>query len=353
MSIINRIPNYLPGRDSKYTEMSNVITPSVAGSWVTYNVNTLFSIPKSSVLEVICTNEQITSSTSNNIGVSEVGGNDNRYLPVTHVWTNDINARHGYRTFVNVDSSGNIRGYAETTSNAARIFIIGYWEDVTFTEDFDTVTYTSSEDGDGNWYSTGSIATTFTKTANAIGNIVMGVTGLHSKYVGIRAVGSSLDRRIFLGRSNTPGQSSVSYMVKNDASGHFEYQSGGQADVEIYYMGHFTSATMDYVEKLDDNAGYDDNSWQNVNWTVAGGTGIHDNVADNLSISNKYSEIGFREFLSGNGRKYFIDYAGSDSFSYGWNMSSNVNSSGYMKYYIGDPGSSTDHMYLLGYFKPV
>lgn len=118
----------------------------------------------------------------------------------------------------------------------------------------------------------------------------------NERWGGVRAVGSSLDRRFLLHEPEGGGLDAVTIHVQVDNNGLIQHYSDNKADVTFTLLGYWTDAT--YVERFDVFAAGGSNSWRDHN-LAAYGVGA-DQVAE-IVISNKSASSEYRGGVRTNG----------------------------------------------------
>lgn len=102
--------------------------------------------------------------------------------------------------------------------------------------------------------------------ANAVVEVLLyNLDGSNEQYVGVRAVGSSLDRRYFLQESEPFGAFGSDHMsmhVQADASSQIQVYSSSRFLASIYILGYWSSGT--YVERFDSFTAGANGSWEDV-----------------------------------------------------------------------------------------
>jgi len=343
MSYVNRIGSrYGSSTEVAYTELMQELSLTGTG-WTTYNVFSLYGIPKNSVVEVFCMNKDQT----NQYAVGVRGGDSSlaRYLTPSDA-PEDTNTGHGYKTYATVNASGYIDAYcANTTYND--VIIVGYWTGVTFTEAFTQISVTADEDAQ--FIDTSTLTTPFTGLANGIANIVFASGDNAARTFGARNTSSGASRALNLGRSNTPGDVFLSFMTSLDSSGacdiYIEYYVNGYG----YYMGAFDSSNLTYVETTYNYSASitADSSWHDLDISAA--LDQDGRPADIQTFHHTDIASGVRS--NGSSLARYIRYdSTSTSYDYGPSMTVNTDASGILEHIFTT--GATAYLYVYGYYIP-
>jgi len=268
--IINRIPRAFtaaatPTGDG-YTEVNaTAFSPTgTVDQFNDYDLYTNQSIPKGAVVEILVANSDATveyyggvcsdgqSALARKIQLAKKDGSTAGQLQCVRM----ITTCHS--------STGKIEIYAENNT-AISFEILGYWEGITFTERFDLITGITS--GTDNMFTDVNLNTLFSTPVSRVYDIANGTFAAVKYYSGVRANGSSLDRRIDMGQAVGGGGNVTNWTVKADASGIIEVWLGNYLNCKAYSLGYF-DATVDYQEAFDLVTPGNDDTWTSTDMTA-------------------------------------------------------------------------------------
>jgi len=330
------------GVDPAYTEdMQYFLTSDQLGSdgWnADIDFNSIFGAPVSSVCEVIFGNQE--AGVENTFGLRNTSSALNRYVSIHEA---EGGGMTHCRMFVQLDGSGLCDVYHSDVSDDDYFYLVGYWENVTFTE-LNIGTYTTSgifEDE------------TLDDGANCVHHLIGWNNEENSNTMGVRANGSSLDRKIVVHEAESGGQNWIDFIVKADASKVIEVYTSDVNGASFTDSGYFDSS-LDFVELWSE--WHTPAAWSNKDLTGFD-SGIDSNVADMMLVHNNdaaTATMGVRANGSGLTRSLLEHEAESADHSTpeytGFSMSVQTDADGVIEYY-----SSTANWfaYLTGYFKPA
>ena len=341
---INRIPRAYSGAQPapslSYVELSPIfITPSTAGSWTAYNLNS-HGIPKGAVVEIYAANKD--SANEYYGGVRNVGSALDRRIQLVKAETADSYST--VRMLSTVNTSGEVEYYAENTSSIVFI-IMGYWEGATFTERFDSI-----DNGTANAWTDYNLNSNFSTPVNQVYDIAICNSSTAERYAGVRANGSSLARYYDLGRAEGGGETCYNMFVKADASGIIEVFEEVTADIHCYSMGYWDT-TLDYQELFEDISPSNSATWENkdISSYITDALFVESTLMQSTTASQKYN-AGTRVNGSSQDR-YFasLSLGNNAAFRGGYAVTCNVDSAGFIQVYAGD--DSKAYFNLIGYFK--
>lgn len=329
------------GLDPAYTEDMDTFGPGLTeGSWTQYNIANLHSIPSGSVVEVIITNKDTGKEYWG--GVRENGTILDRRVQLHEAEGGGVTTCRMFTKML-----GNLIQYY-TQENTDIVFtIVGYWENVDFTELFSKAPFS----GVGSW---ASVQLSDPNAADRVCHFLLDIEDENSYTLGVRTVGSSLERKILAHEAEGGGSSTIDMIAKASATYHIsQYTSGGAADYLIH-TGYF-GAELDFIE------GYTE-----VDAVLSGGVwGQMDmsayldedgRVCDFLLANDVYSSeyfIGVRDGDDTTTNRYIEEHEGEGDIAKdypGFGMSAKSNSSGMV---YGYKEGANCEIYFLGYFKPT
>jgi hypothetical protein len=224
-----------------YTEL-DPSTKNWAGTgtdeaWGDYDLYTNEGVPKGAVAEIIIANT--AAGTENITGIRTDGSGLARYV--------DIHEAEGggethVRMFVTCHATtGLIEVYGEDISDAI-FYVVGYWTGVTFTELADTF----AANGSGSW------GDEILATAACAGKVCHIIARNNEDNVnntmGVRANGSSLERKFNLHEPETGGANSADFLVQADSNYTIDVYSEDATNANFLNTGYF-GTELDFTEK--------------------------------------------------------------------------------------------------------
>ena len=318
------------------------------GTWGNYDIYTNKGVPKGAVAEIILSNA--TVGTENTIGIRTDGSALNRFVVLHEA---EGGGQTHARMFVLVDATtGLVEPYHSDVSDADYFYLVGYWENVTFTEEWLAKRPLSA----GTWY-----------TYNLAGyaglvmhwSLVNNETDL-ANTMGIRAVGSSLERKLLVHEPESGGSNVLDMFVKANAisSDVQLYTSDDSIYTDFYIAGVFGSE-LDFVETWQSTLGYAGTpAW--AQWDISAYLDQDGRMADFLmvNVTEDYeATLGVRDGDDSTTVRSLLEHeaesAGAGGEYTGFSMSAQSNSSGVVNIYLNDVTLSWPLYYLTGYFKPV
>jgi len=310
------------------------------GVWGNYDLYTNKGVPKGATAEIIVAN--IQTGVENRLGVRTDGSSLNR-----HVQQHE--AEGGGETHCRIfatchATTGLIECYHSDVSDDDLFYLVGYWENVTFTEDWN-ITYSTT----GDWQTRDMSSSYADKVLHCLLENSEADT---ANSMGVRAVGSSLDRQIYVHEPESGGESHLDMFVKADSSGDLQVtndDTGGSNYIRI--AGYFGSE-MDFVEKWQAVTFLND-SWYNVDLSAY--MDVDGRMVDVLCTNTSTSAtkiLGVRNGDDTTLERSLTEHEDEgDSLEYtGFGMSAQSNSSGIVKF---KGNASWAYYYHTGYFKPA
>lgn len=228
------------GTDPAYTEeLASGGQPGTDGTWVTLYDSTFGVSTSNAVLEYMLENQQ--KGAENLIGVRAYGGSLSRYVNIHECEPTGGGAGDTHcRMFVQGDNSGNCEFYTEDASDT-EIYLLGYWENVGFTE---------LMDGEGNTATSGwedEVLET-SACANRVCHIIAGHSWEAAETYGVREKGSSLERSVLMHEAEGGGYNYIDFLVKADSNYTIQNKQQTTGHGIFYNLGYF-GAELDFVEK--------------------------------------------------------------------------------------------------------
>lgn len=335
--------NQVVGVDPAYTQQmaSFQSTAFTGGDGVWSDLDITTEAGDSVVAEIIMSNA--TTGTENTMGVRANGSSLSRYVTLHEA---EGGGQTHARMFVQTDASGIIECYHSDVSDADYFYVVGYWENVGFTE-----TATAAYPGTSSVWEDSIILTASRVYHFILNNYEADVANT----LGVRANGSSLERKILVHEPEAGGSNLLDMFVKTDTSGVVDIYSSDLNNAQFIVSGYF-GTEMDFVEK-----------WQNINQATAGWT-TYDLTAyldqdgrmcDFLLSHNAEAStniLGARDGDDGATNRYLTEHeaesAGAGGEHTGFGISAKSNASGVVYLYYAGSGTN-DNYYLTGYFKPT
>jgi len=246
-----------------YVEKYETWQASNADTWETQDLSGApYSVPANAVVEVAI----VSSATSNERygGVRAVGSSLERRLLIheAEAGGSDILVMH-----VQANSSSQIQHYADTTSEP-QFSLLGYWTCGTYVERFDTFSAGAS----GSWQDKNLCS--YGVGPGYVAEIVMtNDDATDEREAGVRANGSSLQRRLNLHKAEGGGVESATMFVEADTTtgSTIEVYAQDDTDVDFYVVGYWSVAPLAYTELFTDVGSPASNAaWLDVDLTASG-----------------------------------------------------------------------------------
>ncbi len=244
-----------------WTERFAVITPADVG-WQNYDIYTNLGVPKGAVAYIQMLNG--VSNSESDLGVRTDGSALGRFLAV-HESEAPASSFNGYCALVTVHATtGLIETYCDTTTNVV-FNLLGYFEGATYTELFQQLTADSQNAWDTE-------DTSAYVPANSVVEVAM-VQTAQAWYadMGVRAVGSSLARKVVMHECEPTQDDNVIYtnFVKSDANAQFQlFSQYTSTPVRYHYILGYFGAEMDYVEAWTAKTIVNDAQWEEEDLTA-------------------------------------------------------------------------------------
>jgi len=338
------------GVDPAYTEdMDFWVTDTYGDSdntWSDYDLFTEKGVPKGAVAEIIFAMQE--PGVENTMGVRTDGSSLNRRVTLHEAEGGGVTT---CRMFVLCDAStGLIEGYHSDVSDDDSFYLVGYWENVGFTE-----VWAARPIGNNNIWEDITLST----PAGQIGHILVyngtGVSGQDvANTMGVRTNGSSLERKVLVHESEGNGSSIIDMLVKAAGSSIVELYTSEKNSASFGEAGYFGSE-MDFVELfqlfdmpvLSGWRPWDATEYLDQDGRVCDFLLTHDNISGTETIGVRDGDDTTTE------RKLTEheaeDDGGSTGELTGFGMSAQSNASGVVNYVY----YSNNALYLMGYFKPA
>lgn len=331
------------GVDPAYTQDMDSWQASDNESWSDYDLFTNKTVPKGAVAEVILSNSRI--NTEYLVGIRADGSELNRYVFLHEA---EGGGQTNCRMFVVCHAT---TGLVECYVGAAALnifYLAGYWENVGFTE----LATAIAADSSGAW-DTEDLDAGY---ASRVLEVIMSNNELDiANTMGVRAVGSSIERKLLVHEQEAGGSSLLDLLVKADANGDVQLYSSDATNATFLLAGYFGSE-MDFVER-----------WQEItltttNWEAEDLTAYLDQdgrMVDFLLTHEAYATVGVylgvrdgddavteRKLL-----EHEAEWTTADTHELtGFGMSAQSNASGVVNLISSN---AEEVIMLAGYFKPT
>jgi hypothetical protein len=338
---------HITGVDPAYTEdMDTFGTGLTEGAWTDYDIYTNKGTPKNSVVEIIITNDDGGKEYFGGIRTDGSGLNS-RY---TQLHEAEGGGATAVRMFALVDASTGLIEYY-TQENTDIIFtIVGYWENVGFTELGGVDAAGATEDA---WTE---VQLSDSGAANRVCHFVCSSnTADVATTVGVRNTASSTNRYVLVHEPEAGGRSQVDMLTKADADYKIDYYTASAGSNAVYWFGYF-GEELDFVELFQALTSLTGEAWSNKDLTAY--LDEDGRVCDFL-LGNWYGDeeqlIGVRDGDDTTTNRLIKEHEAEPGAQFtGFGISAKSNSSGQIKYYTGtsNPAGRT-RFYLTGYFKPA
>ena len=326
---------------AQYTEKFEAWSATSNGTWQTKSLaGAPFNVPANAVVEVAVRNLHATLSRSG--GLRAVGSSLQRRFDLDEATGGgtDLVTMH-----VQTDASSQIQHYAQQMADVEFI-LLGYWNCGTYVEDFQLFNV-----GSINVWEDENLATHGVGPGDTAEVVIINVAGSTPWQGGIRANGSSLERRILF-QSTPDGVDTATMIVKadNTANATVEIYAGHAGQVDFYLVGYWTATPGTYVEKfVDVGSPTADAAWEDIDLTSQG---VGDGDVAEFLLSNESTteenEMGVRANGSSLARLYDLRQNTDGGGDFG-RMHVQTDSSAVIDFRHEDV-SDTHSFYLLGYW---
>ena len=219
-----------------YYEVYEPWTAATPNTWETFGLAG-FGVPANAVVEVAVINEGISAQRWG--GVRAVGSTLDRRLELheAEAGGSDVVTMH-----VQADASSQIQHYSDNTGQVSFI-LLGYWVGASYVELFDSFT----ANDDAVWHDRD-------LAAIGVGPDQIVEIGLQNsntgaeRLVGLRAVGSSINRRFDLHEAEGGGVDAVSLMVQADASSRVQVYAETVSGISFHVLGYWSTPPGTWTE---------------------------------------------------------------------------------------------------------
>ena len=322
-----------------YTEIDEVIDESGWAS-ATWNLDKdVGSAPALSVAEILAVSTD--SFFPRTMGVRNTTSSLNRYIDLGEAESSGGTIN---RFLVQVDASGNADFYAEDYTDS-HFLLIGYWEDITFKEQWISYDVLGSEDD--MWHETDGVELGLKSERVHLITITNDDTG-KEQVGGVRNTTSALNRWVDIMESENGGLQTYTMFVQSDASNKIDVWSEQYGDIIFINQGYFDTADISYSENWLDISHTTNDAWTDVD--LSSYLDEDGRVIDTVLFTNEVNvgtDIGIRTNGAITTRMEELTKAEGGGYS-SMSMCSQTDSSGIIELYLDD--YNVAYGYLAGYF---
>ena len=323
---------------SKYTEKFQDITIGTASAWTDVDLSS-YGVGANQVVEIGIRNS--STSTARDAGIRIKGSSLARKI-VLHAATT---AGWDMTTMtVKTDANKKIQAYATSTSDV-HFYLVGIWNSGDYTEKFQALTIGTT----GSWVDSADLST-YGVGANQVIAVMASKKSTTAYIAGIRANGSSLDRKLTLHASTSSAADCLVMQAQADANKKIEVWKGNTS-VTFTLLGYWTTAPGTYTEKFVDVG----KPASSATWTSRSLSGqsvpanaICEMLIANASTSN-HNNVGVRRTGSSLSRLFDIHKSSASTARECGMMHVEADSSSNIQQYLQNSGD-TVNFYLLGYW---
>ena len=219
-----------------YTELYQEWSATSDDTWQTVDLGA-YGVPANAVVEVSVTNNKTGNQRWG--GVRAVGSSLDRRFQLHEAEDGglDVVTMH-----VQANASSQIQHYSDRKAEV-RFTLLGYWVGPSYVELFETF----SADSPSSWVSED--VSDDGLGANQVAEVVIVNTSTsNERLAGIRATGSTPQRRFDIHEADSGGVDVVTMMVNTDASSQLEVYAESTADIDFYVVGYWSTAPGTYTE---------------------------------------------------------------------------------------------------------
>ncbi|MCP4334722.1 MAG: DNRLRE domain-containing protein [Gammaproteobacteria bacterium] len=221
---------------SGYTEMFQTWSATSNDSWQTVNLGA-FGVPAGAVVEVAVVNSDTGREYFG--GVRAVGSSLERRFRLHEA---EGGGADTVTLHVQADAGSQIQHYSDNRTQVSFI-LLGYWTGASYVELFDN--FLVDEGGSWKSHDFGNEGI----GANQVAEIVLVNTSKERESrAGIRATGSSFQRRFNIHEAESGGVDTVSMFVQTDASAKAEVYGPNEGDLDVYVVGYWSTPPGSYIE---------------------------------------------------------------------------------------------------------
>lgn len=217
---------------ASFTQVIEDITPGGVGGWQEIDAGTA---PNNSVAEIIAWNN--ADATANTVAVRDTAEAITKTLDLNKA---ESGGKTAVRFLINVDASGNVDLFRDSVN--VGYTLLGYWEGVTWTDQWESTVLTSAEDDF--WFELPAARLSLQIDRAHLITISHYDTG-KEQVAGARTTGSGLVRWTAIMKAEAGGVQCMDVFVHTDAvDGNIEVWSGQYNDHTFYNQGHFDAAIV-------------------------------------------------------------------------------------------------------------
>jgi len=325
----------------EYTEARDKWEASSSETWETKDLSG-YGVPANAVVEVTLKNG--SSDDQRYGGVRAVGSGLDRKLELHEAegGGDDLMTMH-----VQTNGSSQIQTYTESTGSV-KFVLIGWWSSGAYVEKMSEAFKAGSS---GSWVDKD--LSSYGVPDNAVVEICLkNEPSDHERWAGVRANGSSLDRRVELHEAEGGGDDFATMFVQADGSGGVEVYAEDDSDVDFYVLGYWSTTPGTYTEKfVDVGKPSSDNTWQDRDLS---GNSVPANAVCEMLMCNGKSDsennMGVRENGSTISDRYFDVHESEGGGRDCIRMHVTADGDSTIEQYMEDV-SDTAEFYLLGYWQ--
>jgi hypothetical protein len=329
--------------EANYTEMDLTSVGDATGGWDTVDISAA-SVPANSIVEIIATNDATAST--NVVGVREVGSGLSRTLTLSEAENGGVTT---VRFLTNVDGSQQIQLYDDNNADII-YYVVGYWQDATFTEQW--VNYEVTRTEDDMWHETD--GTELTLQADRVHLITIYNDEKGNQYLGgVRNTSSTLDRYMVIMESEGGITQATTMFVTSDANSKIDVYSAQYDDLGFYNQGYF-GTELEFIEYYEITiANNNDDTW--YDWDLTAYLDQDGRIVDTHAMNPEESaerNVGVRANGDSHSR-YFNSREAEGGGSSITGLTVQTDGSGIIEIYHASYSVGSPVYAILGYFKPV
>lgn len=271
---------------AQYTERFERWSATSADTWQTKDLAAApFLVPANAVVEIAVRN--LNCSAERWGGVRAVGSSLERRFQLHEAESSGADCTAGpygdevVVMHVQTNASSDIQHYSDNTTDVDFI-LLGYWDDATYVETFDTFTAgvnASWQDVNLSAYGVGA-----GETAEIV---FQNTSAANERDAGARTNGSSLARTVEIHEAESGGVDTASMMVVADATANATIEAYAEinVDISITLVGYWSRPPGSYTELFTDaGSPASDSTWQDLDLT---GAGVPDGAVAEFSLANE------------------------------------------------------------------
>lgn len=337
---------HVTGLDPAYTEDMDFWVTDYGNdnTWEDYDLFTNKGVPKGAVAEIIIANQEAGNEAD--LGIRTDGSAlDLRRIVLHEAETGGVTT---CRMFVVCHANtGLVETYADDVSDENIFYLVGYWENVSFTEFSGFAGYTPANPAV--WQE----RVIFPAIANLVTHFILKNSENNTaNTMGVRATGSALDRKVLVHEPEGGGTSILDMLVLADADHTVELYTSDRANAKFHVFGNF-GAELDFTELFQVITNDGDGDWDALDlsaWLDQDGR-----VCDFLlthNVINAEQTLGVRDGDDAATNRYILEHEAEDNGGAtgevtGFGISAKSNAAGVVNLYSS---TASEVFYLMGYF---